>query len=65
MCEVFTPVHGRKMWLPKVLSDEGLGPVLKKELYVDVLDLLEVQCDPQAPDYHRVSTDRRNIGTRS
>ena len=55
MCEVFVPVHGRKMWLPKVLTDEGLTPVLDRLLHADVLDLVAAQCDPQSPDYHRVS----------
>jgi len=54
MCQVFFPSHGRKMWLPEVLTDSGLPKVLKRQLHVDVLDLVSVQCDPQAPDYHRV-----------
>ena len=55
MCQVFFPVHGRKMWLPKVLTDEGLPPVLDRMLHADVLDLVSVQCHPQSVDYHRVS----------
>ncbi len=55
MYQVFFPVHGRKMWLPKVLTDEMLTSALGRKLHKEVLDLVGVQCDPQSEDYHRVS----------
>ena len=62
MYEVFFPVHGRKMWLPKVLTEEGLPIALNRMLHADVLDLVSVHCHPQSYDYHRVSLimTRRN-----
>lgn len=55
MCQVFFPALGRKIWLPKALSDEVLPSILENLLHVNVLDLVCVQCDPQSSDYHRVS----------
>lgn len=55
MCQVFFPALGRKIWLPKALSEEILPSILENFLHVAVLDLVCVQCDPQSHDYHRVS----------
>lgn len=54
MCQVFFPALGRRIWLPKALSDEVLPSILENLLHVNVLDLVCVQCDPQSSDYHRV-----------
>lgn len=55
MCQVFFPALGRKIWLPKALSDEVLPSILENLFHVNILDLVCVQCDPQSQDYHRVS----------
>ena len=54
MYQVYFPTLGRKMWLPKALSDEMLPSVLDNKLHLNVLDLVCAQCDPQSYDYHRV-----------
>lgn len=56
MYQVFFPALGRKMWLPKALSEEVLPSLLNNMLHLNVLDLVCIQCDPQSQDYHRVST---------
>lgn len=55
MCQVFFPSLGRKMWLPKALSEEIIPSLLDNMLHVGVLDLACIQCDPQSHDYRRVS----------
>lgn len=55
MCQGFFPALGRKIWLPKALSDEMLPSILENLQHLNVLDLVCVQCDPQSHDYHRVS----------
>lgn len=62
MCQVFFPTLGRKMWLPKALSDQILPSILDRMLHLNVLDLVGVQCDPQSHDYHRVSRTAKYLG---
>ena len=63
MCQAFFPALGRKMWLPKALSDEVLSSTLDSMLHVKVLDLVCAQCDPQSHDYHRVSEVCRHLSS--
>lgn len=63
MCQVFFPTLGRKMWLPKALSDEVLPSTLDSMLHIKILDLVCVQCDPQSQDYHRVSLNSYSVTT--
>lgn len=55
MMQVYFPSLGRKMWLPHMLTDEGLIPVLDAGRYKDILDRVCLQCDPDSADYIRVS----------
>ena len=55
MMEVYFPSLGRKMWLPAMLTAQGLIPMLKAEQYQEVLDMACVQCEPDSADYIRVS----------
>lgn len=59
MFQVFFPAIGRKMWLPRVLTEDFLPLALDKKLHLSVLDLVCAQCDPQSRDYHRVSPNVR------
>lgn len=54
MMQVYYPSLGRKMWLPHMLTDEGLIPVLDAGRYKDILDRVYLQCDPDSADYIRV-----------
>ena len=56
MMQVYFPSLGRKMWLPHMLTVEGLLPVLEAERYWDILDMACLQCDPGSADYIRVSS---------
>ena len=56
MMQVYFPSLGRKMWLPHMLTVEGLLPVLETERYRDILDMACLQCNPGSADYIRVSS---------
>ena len=55
MMQVYFPSLGKKMWLPHMLTEEGLIPVLEAGWYKDVLDMACLQCEPDSADYIRVS----------
>jgi small subunit ribosomal protein S22 len=54
MMQVYFPSLGRKMWLPHMLTDEGLIPVLEAEQYRNILEVACLQCEPDSTDYIRV-----------
>ena len=55
MMQVYFPALGRKMWLPHMLTDEGLVLLLEAGRYLEVLDVACLQCEPDSADYIRVS----------
>ena len=55
MMQVYFPTLGRRMWLPHMLTEEGLLPVLEAGRYRDILDMVCLQCEPDSADYIRVS----------
>ena len=55
MMQVYFPSLGRKMWLPHMLTEEGLLPVLEAGRYRDILDMACLQCEADSADYIRVS----------
>lgn len=55
MMQVYFPSLGSNMWLPHMLTNEGLIPVLEAERYRDILDMACLQCEPDSADYIRVS----------
>ena len=54
MMQVYFPALGRRMWLPHMLSNEGLVPLLEAGRYREVLDVACLQCEPDSADYIRV-----------
>ena len=56
MMQVYFPSLGRRMWLPHMLTEEGLVPVLEAGRYRDILGMACLQCEPDSQDYIRVST---------
>jgi hypothetical protein len=58
MMQVYFPSLGRRMWLPHMLTEEGLLPVLEAGRYGDILDMACIQREPDSEDYIRVSTTR-------
>ena len=55
MMHVYFPSLGRKMWLPHMLTEEGLIPVLEEGWYGDILERVCLQFEPNSSDYIRVS----------
>ena len=56
MMQVYFPSLGRRMWLPHMLTEEGLGPAMNAGRYRDILDVTCLQCQPDSQDYLRVSS---------
>lgn len=55
MMQVYFPSLGRKMWLPHMLTEEGLIPMLEEGRYRDILERVCLQCEPDSSDHIRVS----------
>ncbi|CAI8045768.1 28S ribosomal protein S22, mitochondrial [Geodia barretti] len=64
MMQVYFPSLGQRMWLPHMLTEEGLVPVLEGGRYRDILDMACLQCEPDSEDYirvHRTVYDRIEV----
>ena len=59
MNQIYFPKEGRHLTLPKMLTSAHLPDVLQGESvhrHEEVLDLCNLQCEPDSPDYIRVGT---------
>ena len=54
MCQLFFPKLGRKMNLPQMLQCHQLPEVLSLDHHLLVLDVANVQCEPDSKEYIRV-----------
>ena len=54
MCQLFFPKLGRKMNLPQMLQRHQLPEVLSLNHHPLVLDVANVQCEPDSKEYIRV-----------
>ena len=57
MNQIYFPKAGRSLTLPKMLTSAHLPSVLQGERahrHGEVLDLCNLQCEPDSPDYIRV-----------
>lgn len=52
--QIYSPITGRQMEMPKMFQEEHLEVLLKKGRYVYVLDRACVQFEPDHPDFIRV-----------
>ncbi|GFT23952.1 28S ribosomal protein S22, mitochondrial [Nephila pilipes] len=56
MNQIFFPITGRKLEIPKMFESPHLENLLDEGSYKFVLDCACVQFEPDAPDYHRVTS---------
>ena len=56
LCQLYFPKPGRKLWLPKLLTEDHLPSVLERGYYIHALDCVCAQCQPDSLDYIRVRT---------
>ena len=54
MCQLFFPKLGRKMNLPQMLQPHQLPEVLSLGHHLLVLDVVNLQCEPDSKEYIRV-----------
>ena len=55
MNQIYYPKTGRKLNMPRMLTGDYLPDVLKNKRHLDVLDLCNVQCEADSPQYIEVS----------
>jgi small subunit ribosomal protein S22 len=51
MNQIYYPKTGRKLNMPRMLTGDYLPDVLKNKRHLDVLDLCNVQCEADSPQY--------------
>ncbi|XP_062516548.1 small ribosomal subunit protein mS22-like [Corticium candelabrum] len=54
MRQIYFPVEGRKLHIPALLQSENLQSLFAQGKHEYVLDVANVQCDPDSEDYIRV-----------
>jgi small subunit ribosomal protein S22 len=54
MNQIYFPVKGRKLHMPPLFLSENLQVVFAEGRHEYILDLINVQCDPDSEDYIRV-----------
>lgn len=55
MNQIYFPLPGRKLVMPKLFEEDWLKPLLDKESYLFVLDAACTQFEPDDPEYIRVT----------